>query len=392
MRALVISSKSPFPVYDGAAIRTFQSIAFLNRMQYQVDVLYLSDNDNKAIVEKGLNTYCQNIYQFIISKKRSCINVIIGIMTNCLPLQVNYYMSKKAKRWIAHQQDNYNLVYCNNIRTAEYAKNIRTKKVLDYVDAFSMNYSSSKNKTKGLWHWIYTIDHYRCSKYEVNMLNIFDKTMIISDIDRRYILKSVIGIQPEISVIENFVRLDKDKIIDHNQDGCNIVFVGAMNYEPNVTAVTYFVKEVLPSIRKEYPEVVFYIVGKSPREEVKKLISDYIIVTGFVNDVWDYLQKATVVVTPMRSGAGLQNKILEALAVGACVVTSDIGFEGLKPAPGQPLVARNTREMTKAILTLLSDKDYRISQSKLSLKYVSKYYSENVIFEKFKNELGEYSK
>ena len=94
----------------------------------------------------------------------------------------------------------------------------------------------------------------------------------------------------------------------------------------------------------------------------------------------------------MRSGAGLQNKILEALAVGACVVTSDIGVEGLKPAPGQPLVARNTREMTKAILTLLSDKDYRISQSKLSLKYVAKYYSDNVIFEKFKNALGEYSK
>ena len=94
-----------------------------------------------------------------------------------------------------------------------------------------------------------------------------------------------------------------------------------------------------------------------------------------------------VVVTPMRRGAGLQNKILEALAVGACVVTSDIGFEGLKSAPGQPVVALDAREMADEVLAFLSDTDFRIRQSEMSVEYVSEYYSEDGIFKKFEKAL-----
>ena len=218
-------------------------------------------------------------------------------------------------------------------------------------------------------------------------MKVFDRNLIISDVDRRYILNSVTGELPEITVIENFVRIDKSKRIDQKNVERNILFVGAMNYEPNVTAVTYFVKEVFPSILKLYPDLKFYIVGKSPRDEVKMLASDNVIVTGFVDDVWDYLKKAMVVVTPMRSGAGLQNKILEALAVGACVVTSDIGFEGLRSAPGQPLVARDAKTMAEAVLAFISDADYRNRQSVLSVEYVAEHYSEDGIFKKFEKAL-----
>ena len=160
MRVLVLSSKSPYPIHDGAAIRTFQSIVFLHRMGYEVDVLYLSEQDDKKLVEEGLSKYCRNIYQFTMSATTSRINVLRGVFTNGLPLQVNYFFSRKVKKWITKHQDDYDMVYCNNIRTAEYAKGIRSKKVLDFVDALSMNYSSAKNKTKGLWHWIYTLDSY----------------------------------------------------------------------------------------------------------------------------------------------------------------------------------------------------------------------------------------
>ena len=387
MRVLVLSSKPPYPIHDGAAIRTFQSIVFLKRMGYEVDVLYFSEQDDKKSVEEGLSGYCRNIYQHTISATKSRINVLIGLITNSLPLQVNYYFSREVRRWIMRHQDDYDMIYCNNIRTAEYAKGLRPKKVLDFVDALSMNYSSAKNKTKGLWHWIYTIDCYRCSRYEVGVLDVFDKILIISDVDRRYILKSVTGKQPEISVIENFVRTDPAKRINHQHVDCNILFVGAMNYEPNVTAVSYFVKDVFPAILGKYPQAKFYIVGKAPREDVKKLASDNVIVTGFVDDVWDYLRNSMVVVTPMRSGAGLQNKILEALAVGACVVTSDIGFEGLKSAPGQPVVALDAREMADEVLAFLSDTDFRIRQSEMSVEYVSEYYSEDGIFKKFEKAL-----
>ena len=116
MRVLVLSSKPPYPIHDGAAIRTFQSIVFLNRMGYEVDVLYFSEHNDKETVEKGLSKYCRNIYQHTMSATMSRINVFKGLFTNCLPLQVNYYFSKKVKRWILDHQDDYDMIYCNNIR------------------------------------------------------------------------------------------------------------------------------------------------------------------------------------------------------------------------------------------------------------------------------------
>jgi sugar transferase (PEP-CTERM/EpsH1 system associated) len=101
-----------------------------------------------------------------------------------------------------------------------------------------------------------------------------------------------------------------------------LVFTGAMDYWPNIDAVTWFANEILPLLQRHWPGLRFYIVGRSPTPAVAALANDRVVVTGTVDDVRPYLQHAAVVVAPLRLARGIQNKILEAMAMGLPVVAS----------------------------------------------------------------------
>lgn len=384
-KVLLISTRPPYPLYNGSAIRTFQAIEFFHKMSYTVDVLYLTTQKDNLQTDLGLKKYCRNVYSFYFRDISSYWNVFRSLFYNMLPLQVNYYYFKKVRKWIKEHVSEYDLFFCNNIRSAEYIRDMNVYKIIDFVDAISMNYEKAVSKRKGLWHYIYKIDHKRCLKYERCLLNSFDKYMIISETDRDYILSSSSVV---ISVIENYVRIS-DKLIIHQAGNHNIVFVGTMNYEPNISAVTYFVNEVMPLLLIKYPDVRFHIVGNKPSLEVLDLISEHIFVTGFVTDVWNYLKQSAVVAIPMLSGAGIQNKILEAMSVGACVVTTPIGFEGLKNSEGAPFVARSTEEMVVLISEWFESVEQRTVIGMRAKQYVQDNYSEENIFAKFKSFIGD---
>lgn len=381
-KVLLISTRPPFPLYNGSAIRTFQAIKFFYESSYIVDVLYLTTQNDNKITNQGLERFCRNIYAFRISVFKSYLKVLWGIFSNRKPLQVNYYYFKSIEKRFLRNMHEYDVIFYNNIRTAEYLKDIKSYKIMDFVDAISMNYEKAITQKKGLWHYIYRIDHQRCLKYERELLTRFNKCMIISDVDRDYILYDKCPYK--ISVIENYVQLHEDTI-NHKEQNYNIVFVGTMNYEPNISAVNYFVNMVFPSLLKRYPQLKFYIVGNKPSKEVMKLKCDNIIVTGFVNDVWEYLKQSAVVIIPMISGAGIQNKILEAMSIGGCVVTTPIGFEGLKKREGAPLVVCSEEEMIIAISSLLDSTTLRAVMGNRAKQYIAEYYSENKIFSKFQN-------
>ncbi len=145
----------------------------------------------------------------------------------------------------------------------------------------------------------------------------------------------------------------------------------------------------MPRLLERYPDLKFYIVGKTPAPSVKALASEHVEVTGWVDDIWSYLEMASVVVTPMQSGSGLQNKILQALAIGACVVTTPIGFEGLVAEEGQPHVAESDDDMVSQISQLLDHPEQRKSEGEKSIGYIRKNYSYEVIRDKFKRFLEE---
>lgn len=177
----------------------------------------------------------------------------------------------------------------------------------------------------------------------------------------------------------NYVSINSEKIIDQQNTDNNIVFIGSMFYAPNVVAAKYFVKNVLPNVIETIPNVKFFIVGNRPTKEVVELQSKNVVVTGFVENVWDYLKTASVIVVPMLTGSGLQNKILEGLSAKGCVVTTKVCSEGLVHAEGMPYVANTSHEMSQQIINLLRDKKLRIEVGNKSFDYVRHNYSFEVV-------------
>lgn len=182
-KALFISSKRIYPIICGGQIRTEQQLDFLSRM-YDVDVVFISE-----IKEPEIEPYYRFAKKvtFFYRPGLKCVLGTLRFLLNKLPLQVNYFYDKQMKSYIDKVAIDYDLIFCNNIRTTEYVINLTNKKVVDFVDAISMNYEKAKSHSSGLRKLIYNIDFHRCRSYEKRLLAEFDSFSIISEIDKQYI-------------------------------------------------------------------------------------------------------------------------------------------------------------------------------------------------------------
>lgn len=186
-KALFISSRPIFPIVGGDQIRTAQQLTFLSQ-RYDVDVVYQSVDTNDVLIKDFIPSVGK-VTKFKVSKKK-CWLQTLRFLFNRLPLQVNYYYNIAMRRYIDSCVEKYDLVFCNNIRTAEYVRNNKNVfKVIDFVDAISMNYDKARHQSKGIKRLLYQIDHRRCGNYEQCVLRDFDRCAVISDVDKQYILE-----------------------------------------------------------------------------------------------------------------------------------------------------------------------------------------------------------
>lgn len=183
-KALFISSRPIYPIICGGQIRTEQQLEFLSE-KFEVDVVFISDIKNPD-TESYLR-FAKTVKPFYRSKLK-CLVGTTKFLFNYLPLQINYYFDHKLQKYIESILGNYDLVFCNNIRTAEFVRTSNgPKKIIDFVDAISMNYDKARRHAKGIKRLIYEIDFHRCKSYESLLVKEFDGCSIISDIDKKYI-------------------------------------------------------------------------------------------------------------------------------------------------------------------------------------------------------------
>ena len=188
----------------------------------------------------------------------------------------------------------------------------------------------------------------------------------------------------KIYVVGNKVNIPDSSFVSKHSNNDTIVFVGKMSYAPNVLAVTHFADNIFPSLCINRPNLKFIIVGAYPGNNVKKLAKrPNIVVTGYVDSVEPYYRHATIVVAPMLTGAGIQNKILQAMSYGCCVVTTPIGAEGITVNHDEIGVFANDISMTQGISALLNNPVKRMEMGESARRYIINNCSQEAIAQQF---------
>jgi len=221
---------------------------------------------------------------------------------------------------------------------------------------------------------IYGVEFTKMLRYEQRAVHRFDHIIAVSEHDRQ--LMSAWTKASRITVVPTGVDV-KQYRPGHSARSPEkplVLFVGAMDWGPNIDAVEYFCREIWPSIVDKIPAARFRIVGRNPARPVQTLASSSVAVTGSVVSVLDHLHEAAVVVVPLRVGGGTRLKIYEAMAAGKAVVSTTIGAEGLDVHPGQDIVlADEPNTFAEAVLLLLQDREarrrYEQAASTLAARY-----------------------
>jgi glycosyltransferase involved in cell wall biosynthesis len=359
--------------------------------KYQVDLLTINEGDIAIEGIREIEKIFNKVIPFSFNPIWFKINTLRGLFSK-KSLQIYYYYFNKVQKWINQHHAEYDLIFCIHIRMTKYLRKINNiPKVIDFVDATSLNYQEAQKNSTGMWRFIYPIENKRVLSYEIEILKKYDKAFITSPFDKNYLLSNTRVSDNKLIVIPNGV---KDELLSRRNKSKEenwIVFLGKMNYMPNIDAVIYFANEIFPLIIKNQHNLKFIIVGLGPTREVLKLGQrKNIEVTGFVDDPYEYLEKAKIIIAPLRFSAGTQYKIIESMALGKTVVTTSKGARGISGKDGKHfIVVDNEKEMSEKILDLINDELKRKEIGNNARELIKKKYRWDIICEKLYKEIDE---
>lgn len=371
-KLFVISSRVPYPLDKGDKLRLYHQLRFLAD-HYEICLCSLDDSGegNKHLDE--LKKIVPNTHIISLNKFMIYFNLFIG-MFGRRPYQVYYFFQRKAQQRVdkiikEFQPDH---IYCQLLRAAEYIKGYHDiPKTIDYQDAFSKGIERRIEKAK-LYKGIFRSEHKRLLKYENLIFDYFDKHTIISEEDRNFIFHEK---RNQIEVIPNGIDTDFFSPKEQNKR-YDLLFVGNMSYAPNVDSAIHIVEDIMPLIWNTHPKAKILIAGASPSAEVKKLESEKVIVSGWIEDIRDAYADAKIFIAPMRIGSGLQNKLLEAMSMELPSITSPLANRSLEAANyRQAIICSNQEENAKAVNELLNDQELYKDLAKNGREFVKSKFS-----------------
>jgi polysaccharide biosynthesis protein PslH len=355
MKILYIASRFPYPLEKGDKLRAYHQLKDLSKNN-EVFLYALSDKgiDEKSI--KHIEQFCKKVKVFRLSKARIFFNLLRTTFTR-VPWQVGYFYSPAAQDEIDSIISEYKPehIFCQLIRTSEYAKKHATiSKTLDYMDVFSKGIERRLPSVPFYLKPLYIAEQQRLAQYESSIFTYFDNKIIISEQDRDLIPHPD---KNNITVIPNGVDSNFFKPIERSKE-YDIIFNGNMNYPPNIESAEYLVRVILPIVLKKNPAIKVLISGANPAAKIRTLASAHVTISGWVEDVRENFAKAKMLVAPMFMSIGLQNKLLEAMALKIPCITSTLANNALRAKNGESiLIADTPEEYAMYISELLSNED-----------------------------------
>ena len=376
MNILMLSATFPYPpTRGGTSVRTFNLLKFLKQQGHQITLGTLrgwgvSDGDVSALSdwvdELGVFERLKDKDQTPGTKGK--LARLANFAISGVPPNVTTTHSAQMQQWVDEKiaSGQFDVVTCehsvNEIYVPEDIAHHIPKSV---VNIHSSVYGTCAHQLAGG-----TAEHPvrdrltlpLLKRYEQHYCQKFSDLVVTTEEDLKQMAE--LSGKERIHVISNGVDLDVFTMRSQDPGGQNLVFIGAMDNLPNIDAVTFLAKEIFPLVRENYPQATLSLVGARPNAAVKSLGElPGVTVTGKVPEMRPYLHESTVCVVPMRTGYGIKNKTLEAMAAGIPVVASDRGLEGLavdgKSVPLRALRAASPAEYAAAIGRLFDSTELR---------------------------------
>ena len=355
---LFISHRIPYPPDKGEKIRGLNLLRHLSR-SYRIHLGCLVDEPGDMQHLPALREWCADVAGFPIDKRRQKLRAL-AMLRPGRPLMLDYYDHSGLRRWVRDSmaRQHMDIVYIYSVAMAPYVEDLRRPGlILDAQDIDSEKWATYAGEAHWPMRAVWSREGRTLLAYERQAAMRCDHTLFVSQQECDRFVELAPETAGRVHAVENGVDLERFSPgqafeTPFHGVGPHLVFTGNMDYWPNADAVRWFAAEVVPLLRQRHSTAEFHIVGANPGPAVLRLADrPGVRVTGRVPDVRPYLAHADACVAPLRIARGIQNKVLEAMAMGRPVVASPQAFEGVRAAAGQDLLVADGAEAMRSGIT-----------------------------------------
>lgn len=398
---LFLCHRLPIPPNKGDKIRSFNMLKFLSQ-HYTVYLAGFIDDKNDLRYVDELQTYCAD---YLIEEKSSLVSMLRGLtgFISRSAITLPYYFSPSLKSWVKEKTKQHNIqrTFVYSSAMAQYAMPNTgltfTQFVMDFVDVDSDKWRQYALKKQGIARWFYNREAKCLEDYEVDVFEQASSAAFVSSQEAKFFntvlekrgfdLNNKQALAINNGVDAEFFRPEQQATAIHELGDQACVFTGAMDYWPNIAAIVWFVEQVWPHVLTAHPNAVLAVVGSNPSEEIRALNKqNSIIVTGRVEDVRPYIQQANIVIAPLQIARGIQNKVLEGMAMSKEIVLTKLAGEGIcvDSMPGYH-ICESAQQYISTINTLLQSLGKEVTENR---SFVQRHFDWHTELEKLKGMIG----
>jgi sugar transferase (PEP-CTERM/EpsH1 system associated) len=365
MRILLLTHRMPYPPNKGDKIRSFN---ILNYLAKRHEVYVASPVDDARDLRYAAELQAR-VHGFLYERIDGRMRVISAAraLQRSESVTVTHFYSRSLQQKIDELIGRVGIdaFFCFSSPMAEYlfrsghadGSVARAVRVMDLIDVDSYKWSQYADESPAWRAWLYRFEARHLAAYERRIARSFDRVLVSSEQEKVYFPGG--ADTPNLSAMSNGVDLEFFSPHRAQRSAPSepvLVFTGVMDYRPNIDGIKWFVERVYPRILAAVPGVRLFIVGSQPTAAVRRLGKQSgVVVTGFVTDIRDYLARASVCIVPLRIARGIQNKVLEAMAMGKPVVCTTQAHEGIRAEAGREIVVADGEEaFAAAVIELLS--------------------------------------
>lgn len=382
MRVLLLTQVLPYPPDSGAKAKTWNVLTCLATHYDVTLVSFVRDEETGAV--EHLRQYCRAVHTVPI--KRGIVNDLGYLARSGLTGEPFLMVrdNQAAMRCLVDRiaaDGPFDVVHADQLNMAQYALRVpAARRILDAHNALWMLYRTLwETLPRGPRRAMLARDCRRLREYELRMTRSFDAVLAVTHTDRDALASDGAA---NIAVVPISVDTDAVIPVQRHRGATHIVHIGTMYWPPNIDAVRWFARDVLPRIRAQRPDAVFDVIGARPPRQIRALgtAGHAINVTGYVDDPTPYLERAAVTVVPLRAGSGMRVKILNALVHGIPIVSTSLGCSGIAVEPERHLLVADTaEEFAVATLRLLNDREFGDQLARNGRRRVAERYAQHVV-------------